>query len=201
MPRRSKLQRSSVIFVQGCCTSGVGLSAPEVTIDCGGGSSASRDISTVYCSDWACANPSFPAMLSLTPPSAIEVLLPTDDFVQHFGVCQQIMQRRMSLRGDLPHSVVDPFLEFGLVDRGITAPARCKLAVCRHLATARKSGSCTGFSTLSVPYSSEATETCVGYKYPAATCLRSHFQVQAPSHKTAAPATCMSKASSTSFHS
>ena len=129
------------------------------------------------------------------------VQLPTDDFVKRFGVCQQIMQRRMSLRGDLPHSVVDPFLEFGLVDRGITAPARCKLAVCRHLATARKSGSCTGFSKLWVPYSSEATETCVGYKYPAATCLRSHFQVQAPSHKTAAPATCMSKASSTSFHS
>mmetsp|Transcript_37204 Transcript_37204/g.76171 ORF Transcript_37204/g.76171 Transcript_37204/m.76171 type:complete len:118 (+) Transcript_37204:29-382(+) len=76
--------------------------ACAVTIACGGGSSASRDISTVYCSDWACANPSFPAMLSLTPPSAIEVLLPTDDFVQHFGVCQQIMQRRMSFRGDLP---------------------------------------------------------------------------------------------------
>ena len=39
------------------------------------------------------------------------VQLPTDDFVKHFGVCQQIMQRRMSLRGDLPHSVVDVLLE------------------------------------------------------------------------------------------
>ena len=36
--------------------------------------------------------------------------LPTDDFVKHFGVCQQIMQGRMSLRGDLPHSVVILFL-------------------------------------------------------------------------------------------
>ena len=39
------------------------------------------------------------------------VQLPTDDFVKHFGVCQQIMQRRMSLRGDLPHSVVDVLSE------------------------------------------------------------------------------------------
>jgi len=37
--------------------------------------------------------------------------MPTDDFVKHFGVCQQIMQRRMSLRGDLPHSVVDVLSE------------------------------------------------------------------------------------------
>ena len=77
------------------------------------------------------------------------------------------MQRRMSLRGDLPHSVVDvlsePSLDW-LIEASLPLP----------LATVRKSGSCNGFSTLSVPYSPEARETCIGYKYPAATGLRSH---------------------------
>ena len=40
--------------------------------------------------------------------------LPADDFVRHFGFCQQILRQRMGLRGDLPHRVVDVLSETSL---------------------------------------------------------------------------------------
>ena len=128
--------------------------------------------------------------------------MPTDDFVKHFGVCQQIMQRRMSLRGDLPHSVVDVLSEPSL-DWLIEASLPLPDASWQSAGILQLSGSLA--AAMDFPRYRCLLPLKRGkpaYKYPPATCLRSHFQLQAPlSHKTAAPVTCMSKASSTSWPS
>ncbi|CAE7749482.1 unnamed protein product, partial [Symbiodinium sp. CCMP2456] len=116
--------------------------------------------------------------------------MPSDDFVKHFGFCQQVMQRRMGLRGDLPHSVVDVLSEPSL-DWLIEASLPLPDASWQSAGLLQLSGS-----------------LAAAMDFPRYRCLIPMKRWQpasdvstrlapAPSRKTAATATCMSAVSST----